>query len=165
MQLLQSVIRLKQLHLVFDESSFSRQNKIGKFGIGFKSVFQYTNTPEVYDDKFKFRIERLIVPQKISKDHKNRKKGETLFYFPFNLETKKINPIKAYEDILDKLKNLVNPILFLASVTHIDWELGNVKGSYTKKEIEKKSYGNITKQKIRIKNYHETRNFLGFYTL
>ena len=29
------------------------QNKIGKFGVGFKAVFQYTDVPEIYDDVFK----------------------------------------------------------------------------------------------------------------
>lgn len=33
------------------------QNKIGKFGVGFKAVFQYTDVPEIYDDIFKFKIE------------------------------------------------------------------------------------------------------------
>ncbi len=27
-------------------------NTIGKFGIGFKSVFSYTDAPQIYDDKF-----------------------------------------------------------------------------------------------------------------
>ena len=47
-------------------------DEIGKFGVGFKAVFQYTETPEIYDSKFRFKIERFIVPVKIGEDHKLR---------------------------------------------------------------------------------------------
>ena len=47
-------------------TSVGRSNKtkaeIGKFGMGFKSVFVYTKTPHIYDPNFMFRIERLFVP-------------------------------------------------------------------------------------------------------
>ncbi len=42
--------------------------KIGKFGVGFKSVFQYTKTPHIYDPDFWFRIERFIVPHALDSD-------------------------------------------------------------------------------------------------
>ena len=35
--------------------------KIGKFGVGFKAVFQYTTTPYIYDNPFCFKIEDYIV--------------------------------------------------------------------------------------------------------
>ena len=57
-------------------------NKIGKFGIGFKSVYQYTETPIIYDDFFKFKIENRMIPVLVEKDHEFRQKGETLFYLP-----------------------------------------------------------------------------------
>jgi hypothetical protein len=75
-------------------------NKIGKFGVGFKSVFQYTNVPEIYDDTFCFKIEDYIVPTLLDRDFNGREKGETVFYFPF------INPSKSYKEILSRLKNL-----------------------------------------------------------
>ncbi|MBC3537545.1 hypothetical protein [Megasphaera hominis] len=30
-------------------SNKDKQNKIGKFGVGFKAVFQYTNTPHIWE--------------------------------------------------------------------------------------------------------------------
>lgn len=66
-----------------NSSKRNHYNKIGKFGVGFKSVFTYTDTPEIYDDKFWFRIENLIVPCWLNEDNKYRNKGETLFYIPF----------------------------------------------------------------------------------
>src|SRR3972149_3861175 len=38
------------------------ESQIGKFGVGFKAVFEYTNTPHVYDPPFLFKIERFIIP-------------------------------------------------------------------------------------------------------
>ncbi|WP_197485141.1 sacsin N-terminal ATP-binding-like domain-containing protein, partial [Methylomonas koyamae] len=35
---------------------------IGKFGVGFKAVFAYTNTPEIHSGDFHFRICDLVVP-------------------------------------------------------------------------------------------------------
>lgn len=55
-------------------------NKIGKFGIGFKAVFQYTDTPHIYDDGMCFKIENYIVPFLIE-DAQDRKKGKPCSIF------------------------------------------------------------------------------------
>ena len=90
-------------------------NKIGKFGVGFKSVFQYTKKPEIFDDKFKFAIDDYIVPRKLDYDHPQRRDGETLFCIPF------ANSEKTYKEIREKLLNLDNPILFLRHLQKITW--------------------------------------------
>ena len=36
----------------------NKDNKIGKFGIGFKAVFQYTDTPAIFEAHVAFRIKR-----------------------------------------------------------------------------------------------------------
>jgi HSP90 family molecular chaperone len=38
-------------------------NQIGKFGVGFKAVFSYTNTPKVYSGQWAFEIHDLICPR------------------------------------------------------------------------------------------------------
>ena len=90
-------------------------NKIGKFGVGFKSVFQYTKTPKIFDDKFRFAIDDYIVPRKLNDDHPLRCEGETLICLPFT------NPEKSYSEIHEKLRNLDNPILFLRHLERIVW--------------------------------------------
>jgi hypothetical protein len=40
-------------------------NAIGKFGVGFKAVFKYTNRPEIYDDNMAFALEHYIIPRPI----------------------------------------------------------------------------------------------------
>lgn len=111
------------------------ESQIGKFGVGFKAVFEYTNTPHVYDPPFLFKIERFIVPVLLENDHPNRMDGETLFYFPFDLENKKDT---AYKEINEKLKNLDNPLLFLRHLGKIEWK--NTEGElgfYSKKTEDK----------------------------
>jgi len=113
-------------------------DEIGKFGVGFKAVFQYTETPEIYDSKSRFRIERFIVPVKIGEDHKFREKIETLFYFPFNLPSKSSQ--KAYNEIKERLGQLENPLLFLA-IDEIEWKCeDNEQGVYCKDIKEKQTY-------------------------
>lgn len=123
-----------------DSSKVDTQNKIGKFGVGFKAVFQYTDTPEVYDDVFKFKIENFIIPTLLPNDHPERKKGETLFVFPFK------NEAKSYTEILRRLDKLQNPILFLHHIQRIKWRVDRKKEilgteiGYSKEIIDKKEY-------------------------
>ncbi|MBR5081530.1 MAG: AAA family ATPase [Bacteroidales bacterium] len=127
------------------------KNKIGKFGVGFKAVFQYTNTPEIYDDTFKFKIEDLIVPTLIDHDHPERNPGETLFVIPFR------NPNKSFNDIKSRLETLNNPILFLRNLKKIVWHIntGNQDDNtteYSKALLEQHKYKDITLEKYLLKN-------------
>jgi len=107
------------------------EQKIGKFGIGFKAVFAYTDEPEIYDDHFCFKLNNYIVPERIKESNVERKTGETLFYFPFNSEDK--SPEQAYSEIVNKLQSLRNPLLFLRNLKEIVWSSEKVKGSFKKK--------------------------------
>ena len=106
-------------------------NKIGKFGIGFKAVFQYTDTPAIFDGNFSFRIKDFIVPELLNFDHEERGKDETLFEFPFDKE--ECPPDKAYHEISEKLKALDCPLLFLSNLKAIKFSFGEVSGVYEKK--------------------------------
>ena len=92
-------------------NSNKTESSVGKFGVGFKAVFQYTETPHIYDPNFQFKIDRFIIPVKLENDLTDRQKDETVFYFPFNKT--EMSAEKAYSDILEKLKKLVFPTLFL----------------------------------------------------
>ncbi|MDQ1341045.1 MAG: hypothetical protein QG567_2203, partial [Campylobacterota bacterium] len=91
--------------------------KIGKFGIGFKAVFSYTNTPKIYSGRYAFKIYDFIIPDTI--DDIVRDKNETVMLFPFD------NPKKpkeqAYNEIklgLEKLHD--NALLFLNNIAEIN---------------------------------------------
>lgn len=117
--------------LSIGNSSKTSENTIGKFGVGFKAVFQYTATPYVYDPEIRFRIERFIVPALLESDYPDRKAEETLFVFPFdhNVNT----PEKAFEAISDKLSSLVNPLLFLSHLNKLILRLMIRRGVIKKK--------------------------------
>lgn len=130
----------------------NNQNKIGKFGVGFKSVFQYTDTPEIYDDTFKFKIEHLIIPTLIEEDYPGRKKGETLFVLPFR------DKESSYSEIKQRLENLINPILFLNNLKKIFWTIeseepnDNQTVEYTKRLDFELNYDDIKLEKLFVKN-------------
>lgn len=130
-------------------------NKIGKFGVGFKSVFTYTDTPEIYDDKFRFKIENYMIPTLLSKDHYLRKAGETMFYIPFK------DPEKAYKEIKRKLETLDNPILFLRNLRKISWfEFSRPTNIYiyTKNIPESFVKNGIEVEYVSLKNVDDRRN-------
>ena len=93
---------------------------IGKFGVGFKAVFQYTTTPYIYDPNISFKIERFIVPAIIEPGKVDKKKNETAFVFPFDHPDRKAD--EAYADISHKLQNLVFPTLFLKNLKKMQEE-------------------------------------------
>ncbi|WP_303839309.1 sacsin N-terminal ATP-binding-like domain-containing protein [Selenomonas ruminantium] len=103
-------------------------NKIGKFGIGFKAVFQYTKTPIVYDKFISFKIERMVVPYMIKEDCRYRTEDETCFEFPFN--SPDIDPETAYREICNKLQLLNLPMTFLKNIKEIYYKIENIEGYY-----------------------------------
>lgn len=130
-------------------NSNKTESSIGKFGVGFKAVFQYSETPHIYDPNFQFKIERFIVPVKLEKDLNDRQKDETVFYFPF--DKKEMSAEKAFLDILEKLKKLVFPTLFLSHLKEVKWKTENETGKYKKKIIYKREQENdIFYEKIEL---------------
>ena len=131
----QNIGHLNAITAIGDTSKTEENSpKIGKFGIGFKAVFQYTNTPHIYDPNISFKIRDLIVPVLLEHvPHPLRKADETLFYFPFDRIEK---PEKeALDDIEDKLKTLLFPLIFLRNLRKITWESDNgTRGSYVLEE-------------------------------
>lgn len=131
------------------------ENAIGKFGIGFKSVFQYTDAPHIEDDSYSFSLVDYIVPvrsPRLSVDVV-RQPGETLFYLPFKKNA------NAFQDIYTALQNMENPLLFLHSLLHISWSVSNDSsddiiinnGDWSKKDVDFSSF--YTNKGVRI-NYH-----------
>ena len=63
---------------------------IGKFGIGFKAVFAYTDTPEIHSGDYHFKIEDVYVPTKVKNMRTVDPDGIewTKFILPFNKANK-----------------------------------------------------------------------------
>ena len=119
-------------------TSIANSNKteasIGKFGVGFKAVFQYTSTPHIYDPNFRFKIERFIVPIALEDDFPGRKANETLFVFPFDHTEK--SEEDAFNDIANKLLSLSYPLLFLSQLKEIEFEFSDTIGLYSKRIVK-----------------------------
>ena len=130
---------------------------IGKFGVGFKAVFQYTNTPHIYDPNVAFKIERFIVPQLLNDDYPSRKKDETVFVFPFDHSERSAE--EAFEDISDKLRSLVYPILFLKHLCDVSFEIEDIIGMYEKTCVLRKDFGHISAEKLEL-SYIEKNNII-----
>ena len=99
----------------YSSTKDNEPNTIGKFGIGFKSVYSYTDRPQIYDDKFWFAIEKRMIPVLLDNDHELRKPGETLFVLPLN------DPETAVKEICFKLVSLNAPTLFLQNLNSVHY--------------------------------------------
>lgn len=127
---------------------------IGKFGMGFKSVFKYTYQPEVYSDDEAFRIENYLLPVEMPEawDYQTEKQklsyevsdGERFIPFASSGHlTKFIIPFAKKKDdgsivnvpgneVLSKLKGLTGEILlFLTHIKILYW-VDKKTGKYAK---------------------------------
>ena len=127
-------------------SNKTKEISIGKFGVGFKAVFQYTSTPHIYDKNFQFKIERFLVPVLLDKDIDIHNPEETLFVFPFDHPER--NPVESYNDISNKLINLSYPLLFLSNLEYIELEFDNKIGLYEKKIKKSYTFDNTTAELV-----------------
>lgn len=106
-------------------------NDIGQFGVGFKSVFNITDRPEIRSGDANFAIEELLIPVRL-----NAIPGidpeMTLFRLPLN-----DNGIAGREDIIDRLADLdARTLLFLRHTGGITWcaDQGRKGGLYRQTE-------------------------------
>lgn len=104
---------------------------IGKFGVGFKAVFAYTNTPRIYSGDYSFEIQDVVVPVIIDK-YSSLKEGITRFEFPFNVDSKTVS--QCVDEIEKGLKTIKRTtLLFLKNINSIQYELSDgSKGEYIK---------------------------------
>src|SRR5258708_4129073 len=127
-------------------------NMIGRFGIGFKSVFAITERPEIYtmleEKPFAFAIEDLVVPVAIPGNHEKSHQYNTQFIFPFNKE----QAATLYTKIKERLSSLgFETMLFLQNLASIEWQtetddgvyLCEVKGSHRELVGERRDNGQI----------------------
>lgn len=90
--------------------------QIGRFGIGFKSVYAFTDRPEVHSDTENFAIERFVWP--VAVPPVDRAVEETQIILPLNA------PQADREEITSGLQRLgPDALLFLREIEEIDWEV------------------------------------------
>jgi len=104
--------------------------KIGKFGVGFKSVFVYTESPEIRSGKLHFQIRDMVVPSKLSEPKESI--SQTHFTLPFN------NPKKPQDRAKKEIENLLKDLdattlLFLTQIEKIEYLLPDSSLGYIKR--------------------------------
>lgn len=94
--------------------------QIGRFGIGFKAVFPYTDTPRIWSPSHSFSISEMVLPSEIPS---YPELGErTRFEFPFNSGKKPRD--QAFAEVRDGLEEISdNTLLFLAHIEEIQWRV------------------------------------------
>ena len=94
--------------------------QIGRFGIGFKAVFPYTDTPRIWSPSHSFSISEMVLPSEIPS---YPKLGErTRFEFPFNSGKKPRD--QAFAEVRDGLEEISDyTLLFLAHIEEIQWRV------------------------------------------
>lgn len=121
---------------------------IGKFGVGFKAVFAYTDTPEIHSGDYNFRIRDMRIPEAINSDL-NHDSALTRFIFPF--DNPKKSPEQARSEVERLLKALgATTLLFLAHISKIEYLLPDSSLGYIERiELDDNRF------EIRVQNPHE----------
>lgn len=148
---------------IMEEKKLKHKRQIGKFGIGFKSVYAYTTCPEIYSNKNTFCIRNYVWPEHI-KPRFDINKNETLIIIPFHqiklpIFDQEISPLNAFSEIRKKLENLpLITLLFTNNISRINWSIENKAGYYSKEVMQKDGHKWIKLSS----NRYEPENYIAF---
>ena len=109
---------------------------IGRFGIGFKSVYAITDRPEVHSGEEDFAIENFVFPT--AAPPTSRATDQTEFVLPLRTGDPDLSPL-----VLDGLSKLgARTLLFLRQIEEIAWLVhGDASGLYLKEKAEEADDG------------------------
>ncbi len=104
---------------------------IGRFGIGFKSVYAFTDRPEIHSGDEDFAIESFVWPT--AAQPVGRGDGETIIILPLNA-----GDDRAREEIAKGLRRLgPGTLLFLRQIEEVAWNVeGGPSGLYLRSKPE-----------------------------
>ncbi len=113
----------------------NQANKIGRFGIGFKSVFVVTDSPEIYikretaDSIPSIRIRDLFVPEKIAEDPKCSLSPDYDCATRFVLRLRPLEAKQFSKHIRERFETFsADVLLFLNSLKRVEWLAEGVSG-------------------------------------
>ncbi|WP_027430178.1 sacsin N-terminal ATP-binding-like domain-containing protein [Lachnospira multipara] len=141
------------------EDYIDEGTKIGHFGIGFKAVYAYTETPVIYSSNYHFRIEEYVKPYEVEADP-NLDDLETKIVLPFNKAS--VPKEICYEEIHKGLKKKMNSdsLLILKNIREIHIVIdGTEEEINVDKEMRQKDgSGNVFDINIRTENVDGKKN-------
>jgi len=105
--------------------STKNETSIGRFGLGFKSVYTVTDLPEIHSGDEDFAIENYVFPKRSARSA--RTADETQIILPL-----KLGDSSAAQDITAGFRHLgPGALLFLRHIDEINWSVeGGVSGFY-----------------------------------
>ena len=124
---------IESITSIGDSTKKNDPTAIGKFGVGFKAVFAYTESPEIHSGDYHFRIRDLVVPTTDGVDQKSMG-GRTRFVFPFNHSTKK-KEIAASEIERGLLALSDETLLFLRNIKRLNFSLPAGETGYIERSV------------------------------
>ncbi|MCB9610341.1 MAG: hypothetical protein H6716_27385 [Polyangiaceae bacterium] len=107
------------------------EHSIGRFGIGFKSVYTFTDHPEIHSGDEDFAVENYVQPKAVAPSA--RVAGETQIILPLKSDDR-----GAEQEIANGFQ-LLGPgaLLFLRHIDEIDWSIeGGASGVYMRSAPE-----------------------------
>ncbi len=111
--------------------STKNESSIGRFGLGFKSVYTVTDLPEIHSGDEDFAIENYVFPKRIARLALTA--GETQIILPL-----KPTDTSAAQDITAGFRHLgPRALLFLRHIDEINWSVeGGASGFYMRNSPE-----------------------------
>ena len=134
--------------------------KIGRFGIGFKSVYAYTKTPEIRSGMYAFKICNLILPYAENVESTGE---DTILTIPFDGN---VGKEAAYGEIKKALEEFISlDVLFaLQNIRNISCEIQTVGEKWTvSKEIHSIS-DSVDRVILAQQDRKKTKELLVFHT-
>ena len=104
--------------------------EIGRFGIGFKSVFAFTDRPEVHSGSEAFAIKNFVWP--VATDSIRRRQDETVIVIPF-----REGDDAGENEVAGALSRLgTTSLLFLQEIEEISWSVDGIQtGLYLREAV------------------------------
>lgn len=111
--------------------STKNETSIGRFGLGFKSVYTVTDLPEIHSGDEDFAIEDYVFPKRV--DGAAREADETQIILPL-----KLGDTSAPQEITAGFRHLgPGALLFLRNIQEINWSVaGGASGFYLRNSPE-----------------------------
>lgn len=111
--------------------STKNATSIGRFGLGFKSVYTVTDLPEIHSGEEDFAIENYVFPKRLVRSARDA--DETQIILPLKPED-----ASAAQDITAGFRHLgPSALLFLRNINEINWSVqGGVSGFYLRNTPE-----------------------------
>ena len=105
---------------------------IGKFGVGFKSVFAITTLPGIHSHPYYFNIKNFVVPDPYSPSSEiENNKQETVIILPFNHPGR--TPDYIYSNLQKRLSELgLETLMFLSNIDEIICCIDGHRDTYIK---------------------------------